>query len=916
MGGAGRQEQLALGETPNIAARIQGLAEPDSMVISEATSRLVQGYFECQALGEQRLRGVSQPIAVYRVWRESGVQSRLDVASPRGLTPLVGRELEVTFLLERWQHATEGQGQVIVLRGEAGIGKSRLVQVLREHVADALHVRWECRSSPYYQNTALYPLIDPIQRTLRWQQDDTQEEQLERLACQLSQYRLPLEESVPLFAPLLSLPLPENRYPPLQWTLQRQRQKILGTIVAILLALAEQQPVLFILEDLHWTDPTTLEFLGLVVEQVPAAAIYTLLTCRPHFQPAWHHRSYLTEMTVNRLSCNHIERVAAHIAGGKKLPEQVLQQIVEKTDGVPLFVEEMTKAVLESGVLQETTEHYALAGSLTTLAVPATLHDSLMARLDRLVTAKGLAQQASVIGRQFSYALLHAVSQLDDATLQRELSRLVEAELIYQRGVPLQATYIFKHALVQGAAYASLLKRTRQDYHQRIVQVLAERFPETAEVQPELLAHHYTEAGQHEAAINYWQRAGQRALQRSAHVEAIAHLRQGLAMLTRLPETPEHLQQELDLQVALGNASRATKGNGAPDVERAYARVRELCGQIGDTPQLLPMLRGLIVYYVARGQAQTAYQLGTQLLRLAHSQPDQTRLLLDHYQLGLVLFFRGEPVSAQTHHTQAVGIYTPQARRALAARYSADLGVVSHSFLALELWQVGHPAQALQHSQTARTLAQEVSHPYSLVQAQVFAAVLYQFRREVPAVHRQAEATTTLATEQEFANWLALGMALYGWTRAMQGQEEEGIAEMRQGLAAYRAAGGKGWQLYFLGLLAEAYGEGGHPEAELPLLDEALVMMETTEEYFYGAELYRLKGALLLRQAVPDASQAETCFHQSLSIARHQHAKSWELRAATSLARLWQSQGKRQEARVLLAPVYEWFTEGFDTADV
>jgi class 3 adenylate cyclase len=352
MGGAGRQEQLALGEVPNVASRIQGIAEADTLVISSSTYRLVQGYFEFQELGEYAFRGVSDPVVVYRVHRESGAQSRLDVASIRGLMPLVGRESEVTLLLERWAQVRDAQGQIVLLSGEGGIGKSRLVQVLKDHVAEEAHTRWECRSSPYYQNTALYPLIDLLQRALQWHQDDLPEQRLEKLEHLLRQYRLPLEETVVLFAPLLSLSVPEDRYPPLNLSPQRQRQKTLESIVAILLELAEPQPVLFILEDLHWTDPTTLEFLSLLAEQVPTAAIYTLLTCRPYFQPSWYHRSYLTEVTVNRLFREQIEQVAQHVAGGKNLPGAVLQQLVERTDGVPLFVEEMTKTVLESGVLK------------------------------------------------------------------------------------------------------------------------------------------------------------------------------------------------------------------------------------------------------------------------------------------------------------------------------------------------------------------------------------------------------------------------------------------------------------------------------------------------------------------------------------------------------------------------------------
>jgi class 3 adenylate cyclase len=444
MGGGGRQEQLALGEPPNVAARIQGLAAPNTLVISDATSRLVQGYFDCEALGEQTLRGVAEPLNVYRVLGESGAHSRLDIASARGLTPLVGREQEVGILLERWVQVKAGYGQVVLLTGDAGIGKSRLVQVLKDHVANEPHVRWECRSAEYAQNTALFPLFDLFQRLWRFDAQETPDAKLEKLAHALSQYRLPLEESVPLFAPLFSLPMPENRYPQLNLSPQRQRQKTLQTIVAILLELAERQPVLFVLEDLHWTDPTTLELMNLLIDQTPTASLLVLLTCRPHFQPAWHHRSYLTEITVNRLSPTQVEQIVNRMTDGKTFPKEVLAQVIEKTDGVPLFVEELAKAILESGQLTAVDGRYELVGSFATFAIPATLQDSLMARLDRLVTAKAVAQYAAVIGRQFPYALLQAVSQLKEALLQHELGRLVEAEIVYQRGLPPQSTYLFR----------------------------------------------------------------------------------------------------------------------------------------------------------------------------------------------------------------------------------------------------------------------------------------------------------------------------------------------------------------------------------------------------------------------------------------------------------------------------------------
>ena len=521
-------------------------------------------------MGAQTLRGVAEPLHVYRVLQESGATSRLDVAQPRGLTPLVGRESEVTLLLERWEQVKSGQGQVVLLTGDAGIGKSRLVQMLKEHVAHEPHTRWECRSSSYFENTALFPVIDLFQRLLRFQAEETPDEKVEKLEHALSQYRLPLDETVPLFAPFLSLALPENRYPLLNLSPQRQRQKTLEIIVAILLEQAEQHPVLFIVEDLHWTDPTTLELLNLVLDQTPTASMLVLLTCRPHFQPSWHHRSYLTEMTVNRLSHTQVEQIVTGVTDGKTFPAEVLHQIIEKTDGVPLFVEEITKAILESGQLKAVDGHYELIGSLSTFTIPATLQDSLMARLDRLVTAKAVAQYAAVIGRQFTYALLQAVSQVDEVTLQRELGRLVEAEIVYQRGLPPQATYTFKHALIQDAAYQSLLRSTRQRYHRRIAQVLRSAFPETVETQPELLAHHYTEAGLNAQAIGYWQRAGERAVERSANPEAISHLTKGLALLTTLPETPERTQREVDMLIALGASLRATKGFAAPEVGQTY----------------------------------------------------------------------------------------------------------------------------------------------------------------------------------------------------------------------------------------------------------------------------------------------------------------------------------------------------------
>ncbi len=916
MGAEGRQEQLSLGEVPNVCARLQGLAAPNTVFMSDATHRLVQGYFECQELGEQTLRGVEQPIAVYRVLRESGVQSRLDVASTRGLTPLVGRESEMTLLLERWQHAKAGHGQVVLLTGEGGIGKSRLVQVLKEHVASEPYTRWECRSLPYYQNTALYPLTDFFQRALQWQPDETPDEKLGKLERTLRQYRLPVAETVPLFAPFLSLTLPEERYPPLNLSPQRQRQKTLESLVAILLELAEQQPVLFILEDLHWVDPTTLEYIHHLVDHTPTASLYILLTCRPEFQPSWSHRSYLTEVTVNRLARHHIVLIAEQVASGKTLPVQVLAQIIEKTDGVPLFVEELTKAILESGYLQEVNGHYELIGSLSTFAIPAMLHDSLMARLDRLVTAKAVAQYAAVIGRQFSYTLLHAVSQLDEALLQQELGRLIEAELVYQRGLPPQATYTFKHALIQDASYESLLRSTRQQYHQRIAQVLEGQFPEAVAAQPELIAHHYTEASLPEQAVPYWHHAGQCAIERSAHVEAIAHLHQGLALLQTLPQTPTHTRREVDMLIALGASLNATKSIAAPDVEQTYLRAQYLCQHLEEPQQLFPVLRGLWNYYHMRAELQTAHALGEQLLALAQQVQDSAMLIAAHRAVGTTLFRMGAVSSAQTHFTQGIALYDPTQHRAHAFRYGEDAGVVCQSLAAWTLWCLGSPHQGLTHSHEVVTLAQQSAYPFSVAFALGLPAIFHSFRREVRVTQERAEAAISLATEQGFPYWRAVGALMRGWALTHQGQVKEGIAQMPQGLQAYRATGAVAIQPYFLALLAEAHGTIEQSETGLAVLAEALTLVDTTGERWCEPELYRLKGELLLQQHADHQAEAETCFHYAMAIAQSQQAKSWELRTAMSLARLWQQQGKHQEARQMLGDVYHWFTEGFETADL
>jgi predicted ATPase/class 3 adenylate cyclase len=915
MGSGGRREQLALGETPNIAGRLQGLAAPDTVVISATTHRLVEGVFTAEPLSLHTLKGVATPVLVYRIVGESPVQSPLDAVAPRGFTPLVGREQEVGLLLERWAQVKHGMSQVVLLSGEAGIGKSRLVQVLKEHLAGEPHARLEGRGSPYHQQSPLYHVIAHLHRLLQWRADEAPQEKLQKLESALDQHGLPLAEAVPLFAALLALPLPD-RYPPLALTPQRQRQKTLEALLGWLLAEAHGQPVLFILEDLHWVDPSTLELVSLIIDQEPTGRMLTLLTYRPEFSPPWGVRAHITPITLTRLSRPQVEVMLDRLTSEKALPDQVREQIVAKTDGVPLFVEELTKMVLESEWLQEHEDRYELVGHLPPLAIPATLHDSLMARLDRLVTARGVAQLGATLGRHFPYELLQAVSGLDDVTLQRELGRLVEAQLLYQRGVPPQATYLFKHALIQDVAYQSLLRSTRQQYHQRIARVLAEQFPETVETEPELLAYHYTEAGLGEQAIGYWERAGERALQRSANVEAVSHLTKGLEVLATLPDTPERTQQELTLQTAVGPALIATKGYAARVVEQTYARARELCQQVGETPQLAKVLFGLRLFYQQRAEFHTARELEDQLFHLAQRVQDSALLLMAHQALGATSYWLGELAQARAHLEQGAARYDPQRHRSLTFGAIQHPEVTCLALVARALWALGYPDQALQRSQDALTLARELSHPFSLAYALGCAAVLHQLRWEWQAAQERAEAAIALSREQGFTLWLAMGTILRGRALTAQGQQAEGMALMRQGLAAYRATGTAVAQSYFLALLAEAYGKGGKAEEGLSRLAEALTAVDQHGERFYEAELCRLKGELLLTASAAQHAEAQACFQQALAVARRQEAKSWELRAAMSLSRLLQQQGKRAEAHELMVPIYGWFTEGFDTTDL
>ncbi len=908
--------RLALGDTPQVAAYLQSLAESDAVLISAATYRLVEGYFTCQILGTYLIEDTSEPVVVYGVQQERAARSRFDVAVTAGLTPLVGREQEAGLLWEQWMRAQAGGGQVVLLSAEAGIGKSRLVRALTEHVIREPHALLECRCSPYYQHSALYPVIELLQQRLQSSRGETLQVRLRKLEQVLEAAGFALDETLPLFASLLSLPLLEP-YVPLTLPPQQLKQKTLEVLLGWLLQQAERQPLCFVVEDLHWIDPSTLELLSLLIDQAPMARMLLLLTFRPDFVPPWGNRSYLTQLALSSLSHTQIEVLVGQVTHGKPLPPEILCQLVEKTDGVPLFGEELTKMVLESGLVKEKDGRYELAGPLPALAIPSTLHDSLMTRLDQLGVVKRTVQLGATLGKEFTYEVIQAVSPLDEATLQRDLAQLVEAELLYPQGLPPRARYLFKHALIQETAYQSLLRRDRRQYHERIAQVLAEQFPEVAEAQPEWVAHHYAEAGLKELAIEAWQRAGERAMQQSAYVEAMAHLKAGLASET-LPDTPERIPQELAMQTALGTVLMVTEGPGAPEVEHTYARALALCRQVGESQQLLPVIGGLWRFYNVRARLRPARELAEQLLSLAQSQHDPVLLMQAHSTYGQLMFSLGELPAARTHLEQGLALYQRQPYRS--GLYALNPGVFCLSYAALTLWLLGYPDQALQRGLEAVRLSRDPLHPYSLVWALYWTVILYQLRREPPEAQACLEDAMHVTAEQGFASIQdAKGTIQQGWMLTQRGQSAAGIAQMHQGLIDYRASDSEIRRPYYLALLAAACSEMGSPEEGLAALAEALDLIAESGEQWWEAELYRLQG-MLWQQGEDDwlqpAGSPEASFLHALDIARRQRAKSLELRAAISLSRLWQQQGRQMDPYALLVEVYDGFTEGHGSGDL
>jgi len=912
VGEGSAQEQSVVGETPNLAARLQALAEPDAVVIAAGTRRLIGDLFEYRDLGAVEVKGIAEPVPTWQVLRSSAVASRFEALRGSVLSPLVGRGEEIDLLLRRWARAKSGDGQVVLVSGEPGLGKSRLTAELEERLQSQPHVLLRYFCSPFHQDSALYPFIDQLGRASWFAHDDPPAAKLEKLEALLARAALS-DEDVAFIADLMSLPASERHALP-NLSPQRKKENTLEALIRQLEVLASRRPVIMIFEDAHWIDPTSRELLELLVERIRSLPVLLIVTFRPELQSPWIGQPQVTMLALNRLDQHDRTALVDQIAGGKALPSEVIDRIIGRTDGVPLFIEELTKSVLESGLLREQSDRYVLDGALPPLAIPTSLNDSLMARLDRLASVRLVAQTGAAIGREFSYALLRAVSPLPDDELQTALARLVASELVFQRGTPPDAVYSFKHALVQDAAHSSLLRSTRQQLHAQIAEALEVQSPETKENQPELLAQHCAEAGLVDESAAYWGKAGRRSAARSAMAEAVAQFQKGLDQLVLLPDSLERQQKELELCSGLGAALMIVKGYAAPETGDNYARARELWEQLGSPSAFLHVPCGQFFYHVNRCEFDVAQRLAEDLLRVSRQHNNSAGLVLGHTCSGRTLVSVGRFASARSHLEQALALYDPIGHSLLPHQVGIDPHVTSQTNLALVLFCLGFPDQAMAQGSAAVAGARRLAHPPSLALSLGIGTYPLALAGDNLALEERVNELVSVAAEHGFSLYSAAGTILRGWAMVKNGDVTEGMALLSSGSAAYRAAGQEAWMPFFVALQAAAYEMAGQIEEGLTLLEEAFQIVERTGERWLEAELHRQKGQLLLQQGHPAA--AEELYRKALRIAREQEAKLWELRAAVSLARLRRDQGRHAEARELLAPVYGWFTEGFATPDL
>src|SRR5262244_34021 len=891
IGSGEAQERAIVGETPNLAARLQGIAEPDTVVISEATRRLLGSLFELRDLGARDLKGIAEPVRAWVALRASTVESRFEALHPSGLTALVGREEETELLLRRWSRAKSGEGQVVLISGEAGIGKSRLTAALLESLAPEPHTRLRYFCSPQHTDSAFSLIIGQMERAAGLLHDDSSQQKLDKLDALLAHSSTSMQDAA-LIAEMLSLPN-DGRYPALELTPEQRRQKTLEALTAQIETLSRQKPVLMIFEDAHWADPTSLEAFGRVVDRIRRMRVLLLVTFRPEFDAPWVGRPYVTALIINRLAEHEAGAMIDRLVSNRLLSASIRQDIIERTDGIPLFVEEMTKAVLEAG--SETAAARAIAAVPSpALAVPASLHASLMARLDRLGgPAKELAQVAAAIGREFSHALLNAVMRKRDVELGSALDRLIAAGLLFRQGLPPYATYLFKHALVRDAAYGTLLREQRRALHARIAETLEVQFADIVESRPELLARHWTEANLIEKAASLWGKAGQRSLARSALVEATEQLTRALDQIATLPGTPVVRREQIKLQVALVNSLTHVKGYAAPEPKAAVEQARQFIERaeaLGEPPEdpllLFSVLYGVWAANYVAFNGDVTRELASQFVALAEKQGQIVPLMVGHRLMGTSLMLTGDIPKGREHYNYAFALYDPAKHRPLATRFGQDVGVSIFVYRALAHWMLGYPETALADADHALEDAREGGHAGTLMYAQLHTSFTNIRCAKYAAANAQSNEVVRLADEKGAALWKALGTMEQGCVLALSGKASEAIQMITSGITTYLSTSSRVYLPFFLAHLSKAYAELGQFDQAWRCIGEAMTAVETTKERWYEAEIYRVAGEIALKLPQLGSSQAETYFERALNVARAQQAKSWELRAAMSMARL------------------------------
>jgi class 3 adenylate cyclase/predicted ATPase len=908
----GVNEHPVVGQTVQLAARLQACAAPGTVVVASGTHRLIDGLFEFQALGACTLKGLPATEQVWRIAAKRAAATRFEATHPAGAAALVGRDQEIALLLDRWELARAGDGQVVVLSGEAGIGKSRISQALCEHVA-AGHcaVRFQC--SPFHGNSALQPAVAYLERICAIGPDDPAETRWGKLERWASGMPEAVRAGVALLAALLGLPA-RGRPPAPAPSPEQQKERLLG-LLAELLTGSGDEPILFLVEDVHWIDPTTRELLDLCIERAPASRCLVLLTCRPEFQHGWAGRAGVTALALSRIGRRQSAELVESVAGGTRLPEEVLEQIVGKTDGVPLFIEELTKAVLESGLLRKTPEGYALAGPLPPLAIPTTLQDSLLARLDHLGAAKELAQIGSVIGREFSRAVLAALSSQDAVALDQALQQLVAAGLVHQHSRPAGMAYTFKHALVQDAAYGTLLLSRRQHLHARCAETLQAIAPGLAEREPEVLARHYTEAGFAERAVELWLTAGRRAAERSANLEAIGHLTKGLAVLADLPAGEARSRQEQLLQIGLGIPLMACRGYAAPETGEAFQRASDLAEQLGDNVQRARAFYGLWAYYFSLGENRVAEALAARLLRLATEAGDRDVAALAHRILGTSRYLLGDQAGGRAEIEASLRPHDVASRQLLVHRFGHDQRAAGLTTLSIVQWIEGQPDMALQTSLAGVEAARASGHANSLGHALAYGACPTAILRgDWEQAEQWVGTLLDHAREHRLGLWHASALAYRGEVLAERGEFAAAIADFRAGLLEFQSVVSTVRLPAHLGAFAHVLGRAGQLEEALATAEDAVRLAERREERWCLAELLRIKGGILIACGSP--GPAEAALLEAVSLSRRQGMRGWELRACLSLGRLWRSLGRHTKAHELVSAAVAPFTEGEATADI